>query len=300
MLAVTILGNNSAVPSGNRHPTAQIVQTQEHSFLLDCGEGTQMQMNRYKIKRNKINHIFISHLHGDHFFGLIGLLNSYALHGRTTDLHLHAPAALRDVIRVHQQVSQSVFPYSLIFHELEREEVLVAEKNVRVFSFRVNHRIDCWGFVVEEVKTERKINPDATQEFLVPLSAYGALKRGEDVVNTQGILVPNHLVTIPNPPGKSYAYCADTIYDEGIAQKIAGVDMIYHETTYMHELQERARSRYHSTTREAAQIAVKAGVKRLLIGHYSSIYNDVHPLELEAREIFENTEATVEGTCYLI
>lgn len=300
MIAVTILGNNSAVPSHGRNPTAQVVQTDEHSFLIDCGEGTQMQMNRYKIRRSKINHIFISHLHGDHYFGLIGLLNSYALHHRTTPLYIHGPKDLEKVIQVQKDVSISIFPFDVHFHALSGEEVLFSDKNIEVSSFKVNHRIDCWGFLIKEIKNPRKIVPELVQKFEIPIAAYAALNKGEDYTTSSGKVIANSSVTIANVPGKSYAYCADTAFYEPICDKIRGVDMVYHESTYLDELREKAKSRFHSTAKQAALIAKKANAKRLLLGHFSSMYDELELFQKQACEVFEQTEVSVEGTCYIL
>ncbi len=177
MIAVTILGNNSAVPAHNRHPTAQVLQTSEHSVLIDCGEGTQMQMKLYKIKKSRINHIFISHLHGDHYFGLVGLLNTLALNNRINDLHIYAPEKLKSIIEIQMEAKERGFPFQLYFHNLEREEVLLEDKTLSVECFKVNHRIECWGFLFREKKNLRKIIPQQIKKYKVPQSFYENLHR---------------------------------------------------------------------------------------------------------------------------
>ena len=300
MLAVTILGNNSAVPAHDRHPTAQIVQTAEHVFLVDCGEGTQMQMNAYKIKRSKINHIFISHLHGDHYFGLIGLLNTFGLNNRSTDLHIYAPGDLEAIIHVQLNAAAAKLPYVLNFHDLSGEGILFEDKKIVVSSFKVNHRIDCWGFLFKEKPNPRKVILGQAKKYNVPMAFYGELNRGKNFVTPQNMVIDNKLLTKPGLPSKSYAYCADTAYFEDICDKIKGVDMMYHETTYLHDLEEKANSRFHSTSKQAARIARKAGAKKLIIGHFSSMYGELEDFKTEACEIFENTELAIEGVCFII
>lgn len=299
MIAVTILGNNSAVPSHNRHPTAQILQTAEHTVLIDCGEGTQMQMGAYKIKKSRINHIFISHLHGDHYFGLIGLLNTLALNNRVSDLHIYAPEKLKPIIEIQMEIKDSGLPFQLYFHNLEKEEILFEDKKLSVECFRVNHRIECWGFLFREKKNMRKIMPQQIKRYKVPKSFYENLHRGEDFINSNSERIKNEILTIPVAPPKSYAYCADTAFYSAIADKIKAVDLVYHESTYLEELSKKAAERFHSTSKQAATIAKMAGAKRLLLGHFSSMYETLEPFKEEAREIFENTEIAEEGACYL-
>jgi ribonuclease Z len=299
LIAVTILGNNSAVPAHNRHPTAQVLQTAEHMVLIDCGEGTQMQMNLYKIKRSRINHIFISHLHGDHYFGLIGLLNSLSLNNRLATLHIYGPEQLEAIIRIQMSVAGADFPYPLCFHPLAGEGIIFEDKKLAVESFRVHHRIDCWGFLFREKKNPRKINLKQVRKYQVPSSFLENLHHGEDYVDSRNQTIPNDILTLPVEPPKSYAYCADTAYYEPICEKIKGVDMVYHETTYLAELEKKAGDRFHSTSRQAALIAKCAGAKRLLMGHFSSMYDNLEQFKEEASEIFENCEIAEEGVCYI-
>jgi ribonuclease Z len=300
MLAVTILGNNSALPAFDRHPTAQVVTMEDQLFLVDCGEGTQMQMAKYKIRRSKINHIFISHLHGDHYFGLIGLLTSMGLLGRTTDLHLYAPRELDDIITLQLRVADIQLPYVLHFHALDADGPILREPRLEVNCFQVFHRIECWGFHFREIRPLRRINPEKAREYEVPSSFFDRLKWGENYLRKDGTLVDNALVTEPATKAKSYAYTADTLFDMRVAEKVRGVDMLYHETTYLKDLGEQAGKRFHSTTAQAAAIALEAGVHRLLIGHFSSKYEKLQPFEQEAREIFLNTDLAQEGVTYRI
>ena len=305
MLAVTILGNNSALPAFDRHPTAQIITMEDQIFLVDCGEGTQMQMAKYKIRRSKINHIFISHLHGDHYFGLIGLLTSMGLLGRTQDLHLHAPPALQEIIGLQLKVADIHLPYLLHFHTLAQTQVnlpsvLVHETRFEICCFPVVHRIECWGFLFREVRPPRRVNPEKAREHDVPASFFDRLKWGESYRKKDGPIVDNLLVTEPAHKARSYAYAADTMYDERIAAYVRGVDLLYHETTYLKDLEIQAGRRFHSTTSQAATIALQAGVQRLLIGHFSSKYEKLQAFEQEAREIFPNTDLALEGVTYKV
>lgn len=299
MLSVTILGNNSAVPTHNRHPTAQVIQTLDHTFLIDCGEGTQMQMNLYKIRRGKINHIFISHLHGDHYFGLIGLLTSLGLNHRMQDLHIYSPPPLREIIDLQLNVTNANLPYQLYFHDLNNEEIIFEDKKISIESFRVKHRIECWGFLFREKKNLRKIDIKKVRSYNIPSSFYESLHEGKDFVTPANEVIKNEILTTATIPPKAYAYCADTGYFESIAEKIQGVDLLYHESTYLHVLEDKAASRFHSTAKQAAWIAKKAGVKKLLLGHFSSMYEDLSAFKAEASEVFENSEVAEEGTSYI-
>lgn len=305
MLAVTILGNNSALPAFDRHPTAQIVTMEDQIFLVDCGEGTQMQMAKYKIRRSKINHIFISHLHGDHYFGLIGLLTSMGLLGRTQDLHLHAPAALEEIIGLQLKVADIHLPYVLHFHSLNEAvsnppTILLHETRFEVSCFPVVHRIECWGFIFREVRPFRRVNPEKARQHDVPASFFDRLKWGESYQKKDGTIVENQWVTEPAHKARSYAYAADTMFDERVATYVRGVDLLYHETTYLKDLEVQAGRRFHSTTAQAATIAAQAGAQRLLIGHFSSKYEKLQAFELEAREVFPNTDLALEGVTYKI
>lgn len=297
MIAVTILGNNSAVPAHNRHPSAQVLQTAEHYVLIDCGEGTQMQMKLYKIKKSRINHIFISHLHGDHYFGLVGLLNTLALNNRSNILHLYAPEKLKSIINLQLDMSALSFP--LHFHNLEKEEILFEDKKLSIECFKVNHRIECWGFLFREKKNLRKIIPHQIKKYNIPQSFYENLHMGEDFINKKNELIKNDVLTTAADAPKSYAYCADTAFYDAIADKIKEVDLVYHESTYLAENEKKASERFHSTSKQAATIAKMAGAKKLLLGHFSSMYETLDEFKKEAMEIFENTEIAEEGVCYL-
>lgn len=300
MFGVTILGNNSALPAFDRHPTAQVITLGEHLLLLDCGEGTQMQIARYKIKRSKINHIFISHLHGDHYFGLIGLITSMGLLGRENDLHLFAPNGLDEIIAMQLKVAATTLPFKLHFYPLEKEGVILDHHKYQVECFATKHRILCWGFVVREKKVPRKIDKEKVLKYEIPTAYYENLKLGRNYETKDGKIIKNELVTIANVPAKSYAYCADTIFDETLIDKVKDVDLLYHETTYLKDLHERAALRFHCTTVQAATIALKANVNKLLIGHFSSKYETLDLFIEETKEVFANTELAIEGVTFKV
>lgn len=300
MLAVTILGNNSAIPAYDRHPTAQVVHTDEQSFLVDCGEGTQMQLIKYKMRHSRINHIFISHLHGDHYFGLIGLLTSMGLLGRKQELNLYATEELKKIIELQLIVAAAHLPYELHFHPLKKEGIILDDKKIIVECFKVKHRIECWGFLFKEKKHLRKIEIEEVKKYSIPIEHYELLQGGEDFIDENNNLIKNELLTSAITRPKTYAYCADTLYDEELIDKIKNVDLLYHESTYLHALQEKALNRFHSTSVEAATIAKKAEVKKLLIGHFSSMYETLEDFKAEARTIFENTEIAEEGCTFII
>ena len=300
MFGVTILGNNSAIPAYNRHPTAQIITLNDEQFLIDCGEGTQMQMALYRIRRSKINHIFISHLHGDHYFGLPGLITSYGLLSREQDLHVYAPAPLKEILEMQLAVADSKLSFALHIHTIEKEGILVETDKFSVQCFPVFHRIACWGFIIREKSKPRKIDAAKAMEYEIPTSYFEKLKNGFDYENKHGQIIKNEWVTMAHKPCRSYAYASDTIYTESIAEKVKNVSLLYHETTYLKALEAKAASRFHSTTVQAANIAKLAVAKRLLIGHFSSKYDSLDEFIAEAREVFIDTDLALEGVSYLI
>ncbi len=300
MFAVTILGNNSAVPAFNRHPTSQVITLDGTNYLVDCGEGTQIQMINYRIRRSKISHIFISHLHGDHYFGLAGLITSFGLLSHQQALHVFGPAPLKEIMEMQLSVADTRLPYPLHFHTINGPSTLLETEKLEVKCFRTTHRIECYGFSFAEKKQPRKIDPEKARDHGIPFSFYERLKEGEDYEKKDGSLVKNEWVTAEAPAGKKYVYCADTKYDEAILPYIKNADLVYHETTYLDNLREKAESRFHSTSKQAADLAKKAGVKKLLIGHFSSKYEKLNEFEIEAREIFPDTDIAVEGATYMV
>ncbi|QES89616.1 ribonuclease Z [Rhizosphaericola mali] len=302
MFSVTILGNNSALPAYNRHPTAQMVHLNEQNILLDCGEGTQMRMLEFKVKRNNLNYIFISHLHGDHYLGLAGLINTLNLTGRSEPLNLFAPPPLEEILRLQFANGNTKLNFDLRFFPLPEEAgPLVETSTFRVSTFLTEHRVTCHGFLIEEIKKPRSIVPEKTQEFGIPFDYYPALQNGADYISEDGeLIIPNEILTEEAPLPKSYAYCADSRFTTSFLPYIENADTIYHETTYLDDLREKAESRYHSTTKQAATIATLAHAKQLLIGHFSSMYDDLTPFQLEAASVFPNSIRTQEGETYNI
>lgn len=300
MFGVTILGNNSAIPAHDRHPSSQAVTIANQVLLLDCGEGTQMQIKDYKVKRSKINYIFISHLHGDHYFGLIGLLSSMALISRTEPLHLFAPPLLFEVIQLQLKIANSTLPFPLHFHALEKDGEIVHETKFTVTCFKVMHRIDCFGFLIKEKHKLRKINLSKVVAAGIPAMFYERLQNGEDYITKEGKRIENETVTLPGKRNKAYAYCADTLFTESFLPYIREVDLLYHESTYLNDFVEQAQNRFHSTAEQAAIIAKKACAKKLIIGHFSSKYKALDLFETQSQSVFPNTELSKEGVTYLV
>jgi ribonuclease Z len=300
MLAVTILGNNSALPAFGRHPTAQVLTMKDQLMLIDCGEGTQMQLSRYKIRISKINYIFISHLHGDHYFGLIGFLTSMGLLNRKHELVIMCPHGLPEIIQLQLAAAGIALPYPIQYILLEQPGILVETRSFTIACFPVEHRISCWGCMVREKKMPRKIDREKVLLHQIPAAFYEQLQKGYDYTAANGAYISNDSVTIAASPAVSYAYSSDTRFLPELAAQIQSVTLLYHESTYLHDLKDRAYNRYHSTAQQAATIATLAGVKRLLIGHFSSKYEEVAPFEQEAKQVFTCTELALEGVTYLI
>ncbi len=301
MFGVTILGNNSALPAYDRHPTSQVITLDQYQILIDCGEGTQMQLSRFKIRRSKIGHILISHLHGDHYFGLIGLITSMGLLGREQELHIFGPTELKNIIELHLSVAQTKLSYELIFHSLpNNNEVIFENDKFSIQCFQVTHRIPCWGFLIKEKLSLRRINRDVIKQYKIQNHQYEDLKNGLDIVDSTGNSIKNELVTIPNPTARSYAYCADTIYMPSLIPIIKNSTVLYHETTYLQAHEERASLRFHSTTKHAGLIAKQAEVHQLLVGHFSSKYELLGEFLTETNQYFTNTQLAIEGVTYRI
>jgi ribonuclease Z len=299
---LTILGASSATPTSNRNPTAQVLNVLERFFLIDCGEGTQIQLRKFKIKFQRINHIFISHLHGDHYLGLMGLLSSMHLLGRQTELHLYAPAALKEIIDIQLKHSDTYLNYPLIFHPLsfEQKTLLFEDDLVKVSSFPLNHRIPTCGFIFKEKAREKSIIKEKVKEYKLGVADIRKIRAGEDYTSPEGKRISNSELTHPSPHLRSYAYCSDTRYDEGLLKHVANVDLLYHEATFLHEMLDRAKATFHTTALEAGIFAQKANVKQLLIGHFSARYADLTPLLNEAQSVFPKTDLAIEGASFII
>ena len=299
---LTILGSNSAKPAYDRHPSAQLLKVRQEYFLIDCGEGTQMQLDKYGLRMNRIGHIFISHLHGDHYLGLLPLLDSYNLSGRTKDLHIYAPAPLESLLELHQQISGNYErSFALIFHATQAEKpvCILETKNLIVETLLLEHRVACTGFVFRQKTGARKMKKNKIEEYDIPYQKIPAIKQGADFVTASGQIVPNLELTTEPLTTYSYAYCSDTAYTENILPQIENVDILYHETTYLDDMTGMAAERGHATTTEAATIAKKANAKMLLIGHFSSRYRNLKPFLEEAKSVFENSFLAEEGKTFL-
>ncbi len=291
-MELTILGCHSATPRENKHTTAQVLEVQGHLFLIDCGEGTQIQLRKAKVKFSRIKHIFISHLHGDHFFGLVGLISTFRLLGRTAPLHIYGPKGIKEIITLQLKYAQSWTDYPLHFMELDQKEkqLLWEDELVNVSTIPLNHRVYTNGFLFETQLGLRKIDKSATAQLELSPEDYKRLQAGQDIQTTSGKTYTNVELTLAPQAVKRYAFCSDTCYDESIIPHIEEVDLLYHEATFLEEHAELAHKTKHSTVIQAATIAQKARAKRLVIGHYSSRYKEKDKFIEEGRAIFEALE----------
>lgn len=294
---ITILGCGSATPTSTQHPTAQLLQMAERFFLIDCGEGTQQQLRKYQLRMGKINHIFISHMHGDHYFGLIGLISSFHLMNRKNDLHIYGPSSLKEVIDVQLRVSDTRLVYKLHFHPIEpnEEKLLFEDKRVEVHCFPLKHSIAVSGFLFKEKPKDRNIIRSKIEQYNIPLFEINKIKKGADFISETGEVISNADLTLNPPKGLSYAFCTDTAFMEKTAGFVNEVDVLYHESTFLQADIKRARKTSHSTAQQAAKVAQAANVRKLLLGHFSARYDDNSLFEKEAEIIFENVTATSEG-----
>jgi len=297
-----ILGSNSATPTRERHPTSQILKIGADKIMIDCGEGTQIQLIRYGIRHTGISHICISHLHGDHYFGLIGLLSSMSLAGRKEPLTLIAPPELQLILDIQIKYGGMQLCFDIIFKPTNpnAQELVLQTDTFEISTFPLKHRIHCTGFLIKETLKERALNMEEVIKYNVSVSEYKNIKKGSDYIQADGELIENKLISFDPKPIISYAFCSDTIFDESIVEYIKNVDLLYHEATYMQKHKDRATLYYHSTAEQAATIAKKASVKKLIIGHFSSRYDHLDPLLLEAQKIFENTELAIEGNKFVL
>ena len=299
---LTILGSSSATPTSDRNPTAQLLSHGEKLFLIDCAEGTQVSLRRMHIHFQRIKHVFISHLHGDHFYGLIGLISSMHLLGRTKPLHVFGPPALKEILDIQLKASLTTLLYPLEFYytQAEKTEVLFEDEQMVVSSFPMLHRIPTTGFLFCEKPFERKLRKDVIELLKIPVHLIPKIKAGSDYTTSDGTVHPNNQITMEPPLPRSYAFCSDTAYYEDIIPVIEGASLLYHETTFMNNREANAADKFHSTTGQAATIALKAGVKKLLISHFSARYDDLQPLLDEAKAVFPETELAVDGCVFEI
>ena len=299
---LTILGSNGAISAYNRHPSSQILNYNGNLFLIDCGEGTQFQMNKYGIKRGRLDNIFISHLHGDHYFGLVGLLTTFNLNWREHPLHIYGPEGLEEIINVHFKHSQTQLKFNIHFHVVTTvEQQLIYDDGVlTVETIILKHRLPTTGFLFREKNNLRKIIPQKISEYSIPYEKIKSIKHGDDFTTSNGSVVANKELTEAPPRPRSYAYCSDTAYIESLKEQISGVDLLYHEATFMHEHAQRAEETMHSTSKQAAAVAQKAKAGKLLVGHFSARYENLEILLNESREIFPETFLAEEGKVFSI
>ena len=299
-MKLTILGCYAATPRTITNPTSQVLEIKNRMFLIDCGEGTQVQLRKHKIKFSKINHIFISHLHGDHFYGLIGLVSTFMLLNRTNDLHIYGPKGIKEVITMQLRLSNAWTNYGLYFHELESKEseVIYEDEKVLVKTIPLKHRIYTNGFLFMEKMGDRKLNIDAAQNFEIDPVFYQKIKNGKDITLDDGRVIDNLQLTFEPEQPKSYAFCSDTIYDEELVNYIKGVTILYHESTFLESEAEKGAVTMHSTAKEAARIAFKAKVEQLILGHYSTRYESIAMFKDEAETIFSNILLADDGVTF--
>lgn len=299
-MKLNILGCYSATPRTFTNPTAQVLEINNHMFLIDCGEGTQVQLRRHKIKFNRIKHIFISHLHGDHFFGLVGLISTFRLLTREADLHIYAPKGLKEVITLQMKLANSWTNFNLFFHELSNKssELIFEDDKVEVHTIPLDHRIYTNGFLFKEKEGERKLDMNAIMNENINVAYYRKLKQGFDVEDEAGNIIANAVVTKDATRPKSYAFCSDTAYNETIIPLIQDVDVLYHESTFLEQHAKLAVKTKHSTAMEAARIAKQAKAKTLILGHYSTRYGDLEAFRTEANQYFEAVELADDGKIF--
>lgn len=299
-MKLTILGCYAATPRTITNPTAQILEIRNRLFLIDCGEGTQVQLRKNKIKFSKINHIFISHLHGDHMYGLVGLISTFMLLNRNTDLHVYGPKGIKEIILLQLRLSNSFTGYNLYFHELisNESEVVFEDEKVIVKTIPLKHRIYTNGFLFQEKVGDRKLNVDVVEKYKIETCYFQKIKHGRDITLDDGRVIPNAALTFEPIPAKSYAFCSDTIYDESILPIIKNADVLYHESTFLENEADKAKKTMHSTAKQAASIALKANVKQLVLGHYSTRYENITLFKEEAETIFPNVLLSDDGKTF--
>lgn len=294
---VHILGCGSALPTAHHNPSSQVVEIRGKYFMIDCGEGTQAQVRRSHINFSKLQAVFISHIHGDHVFGLMGMISTFGLQGRTAPLHVYAPEGYEALFHAEMQMFCSTIDYEVIFHAVDTSvrQVIFEDRSLTVETIPLKHRMPCAGFLFKEKQGERHINPKALEFYNVPRSQINNLRAGLDWTSPEGEVIPNDKLTTPPDPVRSYAYCSDTRYMQSLGKDLSGVTMLYHEATYGEDMKDNAVKYMHSTAREAALTAKAAGAGKLLLGHYSQRYSDERPLLNEAKQVFENTLLSNEG-----
>lgn len=297
---LTILGCYAATPRTFTNPTSQVLEMRNELFLIDCGEGTQVQLRKNKVKFTKINHIFISHLHGDHFYGLIGLISTFTLLNRENDLHVYGPKGIKEIILLQLRYANSYTGYGLYFHELDSKEseVVYESDKVIVKTIPLKHRVYTNGYHFQEKPRERKLNSDAVREYKIDTCYFQNIKNGKDVTLDDGTIVPNEKLSFDPLPPMSYAFCSDTVFDESIVPHIENVDVLYHESTFLESEAHLSEKTMHSTAKQAATIALKANAKQLVLGHYSTRYEHISMFREEAQTIFANVHLADDGATF--
>jgi ribonuclease Z len=300
ILKLHILGCYAATPRSLTNPTSQVLEINSHMFMIDCGEGTQVQLRKHKIKFTKIKHVFISHLHGDHFFGLIGLISTFALFNRTQDLHVYGPKGIKEIILLQLKISKSYTGYGLYFHEisLPTKTILFEDDKVRVSGFPMKHRIETHGFLFEEKNQVRPLNIQEIEKYGIDISYYNKIKYGGDLTLEDGTVLLNSQLTLPQKPLHSYAFCSDTLYDEALIPYIKNATVLYHESTFLDSEAHLATKTMHATAKQAATIALQANVKQLILGHYSTRYASIAPFKEEASSVFEQVLLADDGAVF--
>ena len=299
-MKLTVLGCYAATPRTFTNPTSQVLEIKNHLFLIDCGEGTQVQLRKYKIKFSRINHIFISHLHGDHFFGLPGLISTFRLLGREKELHVYGPKGIKQAITLFLKLGDSWTNYPLIFHELESKEseLVFEDDKVTVRTVPLIHRVYTNGYFFEEKEAPRTLDIEAARTFGIDRSQFNNIKKGMDGVDGSGKIISNKKLTLVPPAPKSYAFCSDTIYNETVLPIIKNVTVLYHESTFLDSELYLCEKTKHSTAKQAAQIAKKADAKLLILGHYSTRYKSIELFKKEAEEVFPNVDLADDGRSF--
>jgi len=299
-MKLSVLGCYSATPRAFTNPTAQVVEMRGGLFLVDCGEGTQIQLRKQKLKFARIKHIFISHLHGDHFFGLPGLISTFQLLGRETELHIYGPKGIKEAITLLLKLGKSWTSFPLLFHELDSgdSELIYEDDKVEVHTIPLSHRIYTNGFLFKEKPGERKLNIEEIQKRSIDFCYYQNIKDGKDIVMDNGLVIPNDMLSFDPPKPMVYAFCSDTAYDEKIVSFLEEVDVLYHESTFLDKHENLAKKTGHSTAKQAAAIAKQAEVKTLILGHYSTRYDDLLEFKTEAEEVFENVMLADDGKTF--
>ncbi|MBU2951177.1 ribonuclease Z [Tamlana agarivorans] len=299
-MKLSILGCYSATPRTLNNTTSQVLEINNHMFLIDCGEGTQVQLRKHKIKFNRIKHIFISHLHGDHFFGLVGLISTFRLLTRETDLHVYGPKGIKDIVVLQMKLADSWTNYNLYFHELtsDKSELIFEDDKVEVHTIPLNHRIYTNGYLFKEKEGDRKLDVYAAEEANINVAYYRKLVQGFDVENEDGVLIDYKKVTKPGTKPLSYAFCSDTMYKEDIVPIIKNTDVLYHESTFLDQHEDLAVKTKHSTAKQAAQIAKQANIGTLILGHYSTRYDNITVFKKEAKQVFSNVKLAEDGKTF--